>query len=55
MTNNGVREVSIEVRSDHICGHFFAMASPCEVLIDNSDQQQAFAVTQAIAAEAWRI
>lgn len=55
MTNNGVREVSIEVRSDHICGHFFAMASPCEVLIDSTDQQQAFTVTQAIAAEAWRI
>lgn len=55
MTKHAVREVSIEVRGDHICGRFDAMASPCEVLIDAIDSQQALALTQAIAAEAWRI
>ena len=55
MTNHAVREVSIEHRGDHISGHFFAMASPCEVLVDGTDTAQALWLTQAIADEAWRI
>jgi thiamine biosynthesis lipoprotein len=34
---------------------FQAMASPCEVLVDGLDQDQARSVAQAVAAEVWRI
>jgi thiamine biosynthesis lipoprotein len=41
--------------TDHWVGRFVAMASPCEVLIDNAPASLAQQVLDAVAAEAWRI
>ena len=41
--------------TDHWVGRFVAMASPCEVLIDNGPSSLAQQVLNAVAAEAWRI
>ena len=30
-------QISIESKSDHICGRFHSMASPCEILVDSQD------------------
>lgn len=40
---------------DHWVGRFVAMASPCEVLMDDAPAAVAQQVLDAIAAEAWRI
>ncbi len=37
------------------CGRFVAMACPCEVLVDCSDQNQARQLVEIAANEAWRI
>jgi len=47
--------ISIEQRGRFIAGRFFAMASPCELLIDGGDQRLAEHLTRLAAAEAWRI
>ncbi len=39
----------------HCVGRFRAMASPCEILIDVDDREQARRLTEQAAAEAWRI
>lgn len=41
--------------ADHWMGRFVAMASPCEVLIDDAPASVAQQVLNAVAAEAWRI
>jgi FAD:protein FMN transferase len=41
--------------ADHWVGRFVAMASPCEVLIDDAPASLAQQVLNAVAAEAWRI
>lgn len=40
---------------DHIVGSFFCMASPCEILIDSTDQHLAQHLTEHAAKEAFRI
>lgn len=59
------REINIELREDHLCGYFTAMASPCEVLIDIAEHsgidechplwREAVKLVSEIAQEAWRI
>ena len=49
------QSLQVEHQGDHYCGRFFAMASPCELLIDCLDPSVAQQVTQAAANEAWRI
>lgn len=41
--------------ADHWVGRFVAMASPCEVLIDDAPSSLAREVVDTVAAEAWRI
>ena len=41
--------------ADHWVGRFVAMASPCEVLMDDAPAALAQQVLDAVAAEAWRI
>ncbi len=36
-------------------GHFFAMGSPCEVLVDSPSRSDAAPLAETAAAEAWRI
>jgi thiamine biosynthesis lipoprotein len=44
------------LRKGSICtGHFTAMASPCEILLDHENFQQAAAQIEAAAEETWRI
>lgn len=45
----------IEQKSDHFCGRFSAMASPCELLIETQDRKLAEALTTKAFAEARRI
>ena len=42
-------------QADNWIGRFQAMASPCEVLLDEPDETRARKLFQAIADEAWRI
>lgn len=46
---------AIERKSDHYCGRFFAMASPCELLIDSDDEQLAHHLTSLAYDETKRI
>ena len=41
--------------ADHWVGRFVAMASPCEILIDDAPASLAKQVLNTVAAEAWRI
>lgn len=47
--------IAIESTSDYFIGRFSAMASPCEVLVDTPDRQQAESLIHLAAQEAWRI
>jgi thiamine biosynthesis lipoprotein len=47
--------IHIEQRGPLIAGHFSAMASPCEILIETQDQKLAKALIQCAADEAWRV
>jgi len=49
------RSVSVEAGQDCLVGHFDAMASPCEILIESDDRDEAARLTQIAATEAWRI
>jgi len=49
------RSISIENGDSCLCGQFMAMASPCEVLIETDDPDEALELTRIVAAEAWRI
>ncbi len=46
---------ALQRRGDSWHGSFRAMASPCELLMDEPDENTARRLLQAIAAEAWRI
>jgi thiamine biosynthesis lipoprotein len=46
---------TLEHRQDYFVGHFNAMASPCEILIDTKDTPIASQVTSIAASEAKRI
>ena len=49
------RNVELTVTDDGHCIHFEAMASPCEVLIANSDRKLALTLGELVAKEVWRI
>ena len=49
------RPVTVKLANDHSVGHFDAMASPCEILIDTQDLTLAQQLTEIAAHEAWRI
>ena len=49
------REISCNKKSDGIAITFFAMASPCEVIIETNDFRLAQQLGQLIANEVWRI
>ena len=53
------RKITLEKQKsgnhDILVGRFFAMASPCEVLIDSQDEELSEKLTKAVADEAWRI
>lgn len=56
MTNPGPgRQVQLQATEHGWAGRFLAMGSPCEVLTDRGNRQQAEAVGTAVAHEAWRI
>lgn len=47
--------ITLEQRVDYFVGHFKAMASNCEVLIDNLNESFAHEITQRVATEVTRI
>jgi thiamine biosynthesis lipoprotein len=50
-----MQTAKLEQQQDHWRGSFKAMASPCEVLIESGRREEAEAILQQVAAEAWRI
>ena len=50
-----ISSYSIEQKSDHIMGRFWAMASPCELLIETQDSMLANHLTSVAYAETKRI
>jgi thiamine biosynthesis lipoprotein len=50
-----IREVILTSREDGFCLAFFAMASPCEVLIETKDKQLAKKIGKLVSEEVWRI
>lgn len=48
-------KIKIHQRDDILVGHFKAMASPCEILIESTDLTHCNALVQLAAQEAWRI
>lgn len=50
-----ISSYSIEQKSDHIMGRFWAMASPCELLIETQDSMLANHLTSVACAETKRI
>ncbi|WP_210330736.1 FAD:protein FMN transferase [Aliikangiella sp. G2MR2-5] len=53
MKNNA--EISLDKTDYGFVGHFKAMASPCECLIESDEQKLALQLTQIAANEGWRI
>ncbi|ACV25682.1 FAD:protein FMN transferase [Kangiella koreensis] len=53
--NEALHSIAYKDSQGFVTGHFTAMAGPCEVIIETSDQELAEKVTKAIADEAWRI
>lgn len=49
------REVSVEAGQDCLVGHFAAMASPCEILIEADAHDEALRLARIAADEAWRV
>ena len=50
------QELKLEARGDHlIAACFWAMASPCEVLLPSTDHAEARECGALVAAEAWRV
>ncbi len=49
------RSVSVEAGEGCWRGQFLAMASPCEVLCETDDPEEAKRLTELVAAEVWRI
>lgn len=52
---SAARRVEIASTASGWAGHFTAMGSPCELLLDAGGRKPCEAVSQAVAAEAWRI
>lgn len=50
-----MQPVKLEQRQHDWYGSFRAMASPCEVIIETEDRDEAEKILEAVAAEAWRI
>jgi thiamine biosynthesis lipoprotein len=48
-------DITLERRDDHWVGHFMAMGSPCELLVDGDDRALALDLTTIAHAEAKRI
>ena len=55
MERRPARRVSVETGQDCLVGHFDAMASPCEILIESDDRDDAVRLVEIAAGEAWRI
>jgi FAD:protein FMN transferase len=55
LTNNEQPAFAIQHKSDHYCGRFYAMASPCELLLDTQDEKLAKQLTSIAQAEVTRI
>ena len=55
MQKSVLPSVELEARSDHYCGRFSAMASPCELLMETDDPELARHLTQLACQEALRI
>jgi len=49
------REVGVEAGNGCLVGRFSAMASPCEILIETSDTNEAHHLSDVAATEAWRV
>jgi FAD:protein FMN transferase len=56
LTNNAKQTpFTLENKGDHYCGRFFAMASPCELLIDTQNTELAHKLTSIAQLEVSRI
>ena len=55
MTSHDLTKPELERLEDCWRGRFSAMASPCEVLMDVTQQDLAQQIVDAVASEAWRI
>jgi FAD:protein FMN transferase len=50
------QELTVEARGDHLtAASFWAMASPCELLLPSTDRAQALKYGALVAEEAWRV
>lgn len=49
------RQVAIAAGDHCLVARFSAMASPCEVLLETGDRDEALRLGQIVAAEAWRV
>jgi len=54
-TGNAGSDLKVVATEHGWAGRFRAMGSPCEVLLENGNRNQASSTVGAIAAEAWRI
>jgi FAD:protein FMN transferase len=52
---NAAGDATLSREADHWIGRFVAMASPCEVLIEQASDSLAREVLDGVASEAWRI
>ena len=50
-----MQSVKLEQQQNNWHGTFSAMASPCEVIIETDDRDEAQAIVKTVADEAWRI
>jgi len=50
-----MQSVNLEQKQNNWHGTFKAMASPCEVIIESDDRNEAEQIVKVVAAEAWRI
>lgn len=50
-----MQSVSLEQKQNNWHGTFKAMASPCEVIIETDDHNEAEQIVKVVTAEAWRI
>ena len=53
--SGSARAISVEAGEGCLVGHFAAMASPCEILIESDNHALATRLTRTAANEAWRI
>ena len=56
VSNTSAQELKVEARGEGlIAAVFWAMASPCEVLLPSQDRAEAVEFGALVAAEAWRV